>query len=109
MVIYEVNIEVKKNIYAEYMRWLKSHMTEMIAIKGFRKAYIQEDINNTSTTMNSMDPYNKVSVKYEVETQQDLDSYLNNQAKAMRARTQQLFGEHISITRRIYKPDVTNN
>lgn len=99
MVIYEVNITVDNSIFQKYLAWLKQHLIEMLEIDGFCdvRTYIVEsnnDIKNNTRTK-------QIVVNYKVESLQKLQNYLDHVAARMRSSTKDLFGDHISITRRV--------
>ncbi|MBP9722779.1 MAG: DUF4286 family protein [Gammaproteobacteria bacterium] len=95
MIIYEVNIEVQKDILAEYKSWLKNHIIDMLVIDGFSSARIFTDINIG----------NKLTVLYELESQEKLEHYFSHEAAQMRQITKELYGDKITINRRVLKSE----
>ena len=91
-VYYEVNIEVQKDIYEEYMAWLQAHIQKMLAIPGFEKADLSEK--------NARGKYQLV-VLYQLASKDHLDQYFENHAPLMRQEAFTRFGEKVKIERRI--------
>ncbi|MBV9575303.1 MAG: DUF4286 family protein [Gammaproteobacteria bacterium] len=96
MVIYEVNLTVKNEIFSDYYPWLIEHIKIMLQFQGFRKAQISkekydENINNET----------KLTVHYSLDTEADLEHYLNHHAKNMRAESISKFGDKFSASRRV--------
>ena len=77
MVIYEVKLElIDKTIYSSFILWLTSHIKEMLQHKGFLKSEIDNSFKKNST----------ITVKYFIETREDLDSYIKNYSEKMVGR-----------------------
>ena len=98
MVEYEVTITVEKEIFDDYMVWLKEHISEMLKLEGFKDAsFYHVDVLNSQV----------ICVRYEVESRELLEGYIKNQAQRMRAQSNQNFVGKYSISRRIlFKGDI---
>ena len=94
MVIYEVNLSVNNSIYNDYIKWLKDHISKMLAFKGFCKHHLYE--------VPSDELYQKkICVHYYVDSLKDLEYYFNNYAKEMKLDGLKIFGDNFSASRRI--------
>ena len=93
MIRYEVNLQLDEEIIDNYMEWLRLHIDKMLSFKGFIKAELFED---TETK-------NQFIVHYDIETEADMESYLENHAKKMREEANTLFAGKFSASRRILK------
>ncbi|MEN9723574.1 MAG: hypothetical protein RJB38_1560 [Pseudomonadota bacterium] len=100
MIIYEVNIAVQNDAAPDYERFLERHIPKILQIDGFRGASWWERLAKDENVP-EMKGSTLWTVHYHVESRKALDSYLINQAPAMRAEAVELFGNKISINRRI--------
>lgn len=90
--IYEVNVEVEKEIFQEYIKWLKEkHFGELLKVDGFQTATLYF-VEGTESS---------VSCQYKVENREKLENYFNNEAKAMRQDGIDRFGTKFKATRRV--------
>lgn len=97
MVIYEVNLRIKSDIYDDYMGWLTPHVEEMLTFKGFKSArYLSEQRAEE-------DGFRKITVQYVLENMADLDHYLENHSKRMRDDGLLKFPNQFSATRRFFE------
>lgn len=94
MVIYEVNVEVNCEIFADYYRWLLDHVKVMLTFPGFMQAEI-------GLIDDSQIECKKLRVSYLIDSFGHLQQYLNHYAPSMRQQGVTKFGEHFSATRRI--------
>lgn len=99
MVIYEVNLTIKNEIFNDYYNWLVEHIEIMLQFRGFRKAEIAKEI----IPPNNINDTTKLTVHYSIENESDLDHYLNNYASSMRDDGIKKFGDKFSATRRIFR------
>ena len=97
MVHYEVNLEIKKNLYEKFLEWLDEHVLEILNLNGFKQAQIFEENNHNSTD------YYKLTVRYELDTMSHLQHYFDNHAKIMQNKTNETFGKDVKASRRILK------
>ena len=95
MIVYEVNIEIEPDIYAQYQEWIGPHAQEVTLHKGFQKVDIFE------TTSDSGKPL--FVCHYWLDTQESLDEYLQNHAPKLRADADKKFGSKIKGIRRVLK------
>lgn len=97
MVVYEVNLIIKNEIFDAYYQWLVDHIKIMLTFDGFKEARIQR-LNDQEENDNQ-----KITVCYTLESQAALDSYLTNHAPKMREEGIKNFGNQFSATRRIFE------
>lgn len=91
-VVYEVNVEVEKEILEDYIKWLKEkHFGDLLKIDGFQSA--------TLFKVEGSD--NSLSCQYKLENRQKLENYFNNEAKVMRQEGVDKFGTKFKASRRI--------
>ena len=94
MFIYEVNLFVEYEIARDYAVWLKKHIEEMLQKQGFLSAEFyecsDEDIRKKHWC-----------IQYRIESMQDLQNYLDNEAEEVRAESTAIFGENFSASRRV--------
>jgi antibiotic biosynthesis monooxygenase (ABM) superfamily enzyme len=96
MVIYEVNLEINKEIYTDYMKWLKQHIQLMLQFKGFISAKVSH--------LTEINPHIKhVTIWYSLESKQALEQYLTLHAPTMRQEGIEKFGNKFSAHRRIFE------
>ncbi len=95
MIQYEVNLEIVPQIYQTFLNWLSEHINEMLCFNGFKKAYLFEDTSSNSPP--------KITVQYEVDTMENLQSYFDNHASTMRGKTVAMFGDQVKASRRVLK------
>lgn len=93
MLIYEVNLTIRNEIFTDYYKWLMDHIETMLAIKGFCYAEISEQHHEINAK--------KYTVRYALTSQKDLDNYFENHATYMRAEGLKKFGSLFSATRRV--------
>jgi hypothetical protein len=101
MVIYEVNVNVNKDIYNEYYKWLITHMDEMLKMDGFTKVEIGLVENQDD------DSKKKVRVSYTIDTYDNLQKYLSENAPKMRSAAIEIFGDKFHADRRIILEPLT--
>ena len=94
MFIYEVKLElINKNIYSSFISWLNPHIKEMLQHKGFLEANLNDTFKE-----NCM-----ITIKYLVQTKNDLNDYIENYSQAMRENGIEEFKDSFKATRKIYK------
>ena len=94
MIIYEVNLSIELELESAFIPWLKGHIKEMLALKGFTSASLLKDVENIATSANWV-------VQYKVESRMKLENYFDNHAKEMRQAALDRFYDGFSATRRI--------
>lgn len=98
MIIYEVNLTVNNEIFEEYYQWLVEHIKAMLKFKGFRQAELAKEKNTENETNETA----KITVRYFISSDEDLNDYLANHASAMREDGIKKFGNKFSAFRRIF-------
>lgn len=101
MVVYEVCLEINSDIFTRYSEWLVPHVKKVTAFKGFNKARILDEIeldknNNTNPATHQL------IVQYEIDTLDNLQEYFSLHATAMRKEGNDLFGDEVKSSRKIY-------
>ena len=96
MVIYEVNLSIDRAIYTEYTLWLEEHAREMIQFPGFIQALILKQDQGDDSSQE------KLTIQYQVESREDLESYLIEFAPKMREEGMKRFKDKFSASRRIF-------
>lgn len=97
-IIYEVNLKVAQSILAEYVDWLKGHMSDLCQQQGFLSASLFLDITEKDNIDSKESSY---IVQYKVATLEDLQHYFTHHAKTMREEALARFGDKFTATRRI--------
>lgn len=98
-IVYEVNVKVVHQIVGEFSSWLQGHVQEMLAHDGFTSAQIFEEISQEPVKTD----FQLVMIQYRIETLSALEHYFKHHAAAMRDKGIALFGDKISVTRRVFK------
>ncbi|MDH5501423.1 MAG: DUF4286 family protein [Gammaproteobacteria bacterium] len=93
-VVYEVSLAVEQDIVGEFDAWHADHIEEMLAIPGFLKA-------RTFTLENDGQGRAQRVTHYHIESEADLERYLDGPAVAMRQAGINRFGDRFSASRRI--------
>jgi quinol monooxygenase YgiN len=96
MIVYEVNIEVREESYAEYRAWLAEHVEEMLALPGFVAAEILEQLDPSVR-----EGMRALAVQYRLIDEISLRSYLAEHAPRMREEGVRRFGDAFTATRRV--------
>lgn len=94
-ILYEVSIRVDESIRADYLHWLREHMTAMLEIDGFASADLFIDTEDE----------NQFVCHYRLRDSAAMDAYLAGPAKAMRADGMNRFGDKFSASRRILRSE----
>jgi hypothetical protein len=104
MIVYEVSlsIDVDTIIYEEYLVWIASHIKKILLLKGFIKAKSLEeiDLNEKSVSNSSI---RKLLIQYQLDSMESLQEYLALHAQAMRKEHNDLYGDRVTASRKIYK------
>jgi len=100
VVIYEVNIEVPREIVIDYSSWLRLHVDEMLRLDIFYAAEVyvrhpeEEDKEGDGT-------FSHFTVHYRARDRESVESYLRDHAPRMRQRVHEIFKTQVKISRRI--------
>lgn len=99
MVIYEVNLIVKRDIAAEVAAWLPGHIREILALPGFEAAewLSDEDFHEEE----GADP--RWTIHYRLRSHDDFIRYAEQDAERMRADGIERFGKNFEATRRVLR------
>ncbi len=94
MIIYEVNLDVDKEIAKDFETWLKPHMQEVVSCGHFEKAlsYQVEDPIKILWT-----------IHYHAKNRSLVETYLEEHAPRLREEGLKKFGKKFRATRRILK------
>ncbi len=96
MVIYEVNLCIDEEIYAEYLVWLKEHVQKMLQFPGFLQASFFKPEQECNAAQE------KLTVQYQLESRDALEKYFTEFAPKMREDGIRRFGNKFSAERRIF-------
>lgn len=97
MVIYEVNLNIDKEIYSEFELWLSDHAKEMLQFPGFIQASILKPEQDEETGQE------KLTIQYQLGNREDLEKYFIEFAPRMREEGIRRFKDKFSATRRVFK------
>lgn len=98
MVVYEVSVDVDAALRADYLRWLRPHVAEILALPGFTGADVYEIVD-------PVDPARlRVCMHYRLVDDAALADYLREHAPRLRADGLARFGERMRATRRVMRP-----
>ncbi|WP_133478423.1 DUF4286 family protein [Cognatilysobacter segetis] len=98
MVVYEVSVDVDAPIRADYLRWLKGHVAELLALPGFTGCDVFEVIDPTG------DETLRVCMQYRLVDEAALAAYLRDHAPRLRAEGAERFGARMRAQRRVMRP-----
>lgn len=96
MIIYEVNLFVKRDIEAAFRTWLDAHVREIIALPGFTGASVLERIEPPGETDEFV-----VCTQYRLTDATALETYLREHAPRMRGEGVARFGDSFRAERRV--------
>ncbi len=96
MVIYEVNLNINREIYAEFVLWLKDHVKEMLQYPGFMCANLLKEEQDDGFGQEQL------TVQYKLENRKHLENYFTEFAPKMRDKGIKRFNEKFSASRRIF-------
>ena len=99
MVVYEVNVEVDAAIRVEYLRWLRDHVAEILALPGFTGADVFEVADPAGDAGRL-----SVCMQYRLVDAAALEVYLREHAPRLRADGIARFGDRMRAHRRVLHP-----
>ena len=99
-VVYEVNLDVESMIADDYRAWLRTHMSQMLALPGFVSAELFDVVEPAD------DGRVAWAVQYRLRDAAALAAYLHEHAPRMRADGAARFGERFLASRRVLRPSV---
>jgi hypothetical protein len=94
--IYEVTLTIERDIVDSFDGWLANHVEEMLAIPGFISARVFALDNDDDGNARRV-------TQYFLESENHLESYLDEQAAEMRQSGVDRFGDQFTATRRILR------
>lgn len=98
MVIYQVHIHVRHEVYADYIQWLESeHIAEVLDQPGFTKA---ELCLRKGGAMESSS--REVKMVYHVQSEDHIKAYLSGPALALREKGTDRFPGQFSAHREVW-------
>lgn len=95
MVIYEVNLVIKAEIYEQFKAWLIAHVKEVLQCRGFKEAKVLLENDNSNGEK-------KITCHYWVDSHASLENYLVHHAPALRQDGIDKFGNQFSAMRRVF-------
>ena len=100
MIIYEVNLTVKRTVATSFYDWLKPHMAEVVHLGKFENAvlYKRDHADEGSADDNTTVLW---TVQYRVKDRDTLEVYLRQHAPSLREEGKRRFGDQFTATRRI--------
>ncbi len=103
MMLYEVNLKVKKEVIRPFLEWLPGHMERVLKAEGFFHASLFQEDREREEDLN-------LTVFYKVRSKENLESYFNGHAKEMREEGLKKFPDQFEAKRRIHSliDEVTN-
>jgi len=99
VVIYEVNIQVPREIVIDYSAWLRLHVDEMLRLDVFYAAEVYVRHPEESDEENGA--YSHFTIHYRARDRDAVESYLREHAPRMRQRILEIFKTQVKISRRI--------
>jgi hypothetical protein len=98
MVAYEVSVDVDASIRADYLRWLRAHVAEILALPGFTGVDVFEVVDPAD------DATLRVCMQYRLVDDDALARYLREHAPRLRADGAGRFGTRMRAQRRVMRP-----
>lgn len=109
MYIYNITLNIDKSIHAEWLIWIESHITDVLATGKFASAKL------TEVLVKDEDGASTYSIQYRVKTREDLDSYYQFDADKLRndgllkfADKMLTFRTELKIVNKFYPKSVSN-
>ena len=99
MIVYEVNLFVRRAIEREFRAWLDAHVREILALPGFEYAEILERRDPAAVEGEAV-----LCVQYRLRDAAALEDYFREHAPRMRADGIARFGENFRAERRVLAP-----
>lgn len=96
MIVYEVNLFVRRAIAVEYRAWLDAHVREMVALPGFAGAEVFERLEPAPA-----DGEVALCTQYRLHDAAALAAYLREHAPRLRADGVARFGDGFRAERRV--------
>ena len=96
MIVYEVNLFVRREIEARYREWFDAHVREMVALDGFLGAEVFERRDPAAAEGEFA-----LCAQYRMRDAAALDAYLREHAPRLRADGIARFGDAFRAERRV--------
>ena len=96
MIVYEVNVFVRREIEAAYREWLDAHVREIVALPGFTGAQVFE-CNEPAPAEGEV----ALCMQYQLRDAEALADYLREHAPRLRADGIARFGDGFRAERRV--------
>lgn len=96
MILYEVELEIRDEIFADYRAWLSVHVEHMLELPGFVAAEILERREPPPP-----EGAHALTVHYRLTDDAAMQRYLAEHAPRLRAEGVRRFGDRFTATRRI--------
>lgn len=96
MIVYEVTLQVDRDIVAAYLEWLHGHIAQIVALPGFVGAQLFDLVEDDAANLQR-----GFVVCYRLHDRAALQCYFDKFAPALRADGQARFGGRFSATRRV--------
>jgi quinol monooxygenase YgiN len=98
VIVYEVSIEIDREIGDRFAQWLAAHVEQMLRFDGFLGAQRYERSDLAADA-----PRRCFVTAYRLRDQAALDAYLADHAAAMRGDAEQRFGGRFGASRRVLR------
>jgi quinol monooxygenase YgiN len=96
VIIYEVNLFVRRALEAEYRAWLDAHVREIVALPGFESAEVFERLEPAPAAGEFV-----LCTQYRLRDADALEHYLREHAARLRADGVARFGDGFRAERRV--------
>lgn len=96
MIVYEVNLFVRREIEAEFRAWLEPHVRQILALPGFQGARVAERLDPPPAEGELV-----LCTQYFLSDAEALARYLREFAPALRADGVERFGDGFRAERRV--------
>lgn len=97
MIHYEVELEVDRAIAEDYLRWLRPHMQEILALPGFLGTELLEEVDTAPGARR------RFCARYRLRDDDALQRYLREDAPRLREDGLRRFGTQFSARRRVLR------
>ena len=104
MIIYEVNLAVEPSVLSEWLPWLRTHISELLALDGFMAAQLErqmDPIDAVRSTESASVMRVEYTVRYTLRDQEALHHYLTHHAPRLRNDGLRRFPGQVSASRRV--------
>jgi antibiotic biosynthesis monooxygenase (ABM) superfamily enzyme len=96
VIVYEVNLDVRAEVYPDYRAWLAAHVAEILALPGFVSAEVFEVRDPAPAEGRRL-----LTICYRLADQAALERYFAEHAPRMREDGKRRFGDAFTATRRV--------